>query len=785
MIGNASGATAATPPALLVDHFAQLHEQSGIAPEVITERGYFSATSPHTLRALGFSHAQARLHPALVLPVCGPEGSNGLYTMRPDVPRLDVKGKPRKYELPPKAGVRLDCPPRCRALLSNPTVELWITEGQKKADALASHGFCAVALLGVWGFKGRNDLGGVTLLADFDYIAWNGRQVRIVFDNDVMRKAPVQAALARLIAHLERKGAAVRAVYLPASDQKIGVDDYLRTHTAAELCALATAPRAFSAADGAPAASGVGADGYRLTDSGNAERLTARHGDTLRYCAPWGRWLVWSGQRWQRDEAGRVLQLAKETIRQLYAVAATVEDSEARAKLVAWAQRSEAIGRLKAMVELAQSEAGVPVPPAALDCDPWLLNVGNGTVDLRTGQLRPADPTDLLTQWTPTPYAPNAACPTWERFLARVLPDAAVRAFVQRVAGYAATGDVSEQCLFFLYGFGANGKSTFLGTLQAALGDYARQAAPQVLLASRYDRHPTEQADLFGARLVASVEVEDGRRLAEVLVKQLTGGDRIKARFMRQDYFEWEPTHTILLAANHKPVVRGTDHAIWRRIHLIPFEVTIPPSQQDRALPAKLRAELPGILRWIIDGCLAWQRDGLAVPDVVQAATEAYRAEQDVLAPFLEDRCILREGLWSTSKALYAAYEAWCDDNGAELLKQQTFGRALTERGFSRKPGTGGVRGWRGIGLRQNEPAGSAMAGASGASGASGTNFPHPPMGAGSPGGDAEISATSATSATPAANGDAADCCRVCGKPSGGRVRCPTCQATWLRGGLA
>ena len=303
------------------------------------------------------------------------------------------------------------------------------------------------------------------------------------------------------------------------------------------------------------------------------------------------------------------------------------------------------------------------------------------------------------------------------------------------------------------------------------------------MLASRYDRHPTEQADLFGARLVASVEVEDGRRLAEVLVKQLTGGDRIKARFMRQDFFEWEPTHTILLAANHKPVVRGTEHAIWRRIHLIPFEVTIAPSEQDRALPMKLRAELPGILRWIVAGCLAWRRDGLAVPETVQAATEAYRAEQDVLAPFLEDRCVLREGLWATSKVLYAAYESWCDNNGAELLTRQAFGRALTERGYVPKKGTGGVRRWRGIGLREHEPEGAEPPGASGASGGSGTSFPHPPPEGGFPGGDAERSATSAPTATLAANGGATDDCRVCGKPSGGRVRCPPCQEHWLRGG--
>jgi hypothetical protein len=229
-------------PPLLPDHLVSLHEGSGVPLDVIRERGYFSATSRQTLRALGFSHAQANLHPALVLPVWGPDGRNSLYAMRPDVPRPDAQGRPRKYELPPMARVRLDCPPRSQPMLADPSVELWITEGVKKADALVSRGFCAVALLGVWNFKGQNDLGGVTLLGDFDYIAWNGREVRIAFDNDVMRKPTVRAALDRLTAHLERKGAVVRAVYLPVGDAK-GVDDYLLSHTADELRALLEAPR--------------------------------------------------------------------------------------------------------------------------------------------------------------------------------------------------------------------------------------------------------------------------------------------------------------------------------------------------------------------------------------------------------------------------------------------------------------------------------------------------------------------------------------------------------------
>jgi len=233
-----------------------------------------------------------------------------------------------------------------------------------------------------------------------------------------------------------------------------------------------------------------------------------------------------------------------------------------------------------------------------------------------------------------------------------------------------------------LHGGGANGKSTFIAVLQAMLGDYAKQAAPELLVSRGGDHHPTELADLFGARLVASVEVDDGKRLAESLVKQMTGGDKMKGRFMRADFFEWTPTHKVFLAANHRPEIRGTDYAIWRRINLVPFNVTIPEHERDLKLLDKLRAELPGILNWVIEGCLAWQRDGLGVPQAIRDATAEYRAEQDALADFLADRCVEDSLAWATFGALYQAYLGWCEAAGVTPLSSQGFGRRLTERGF-------------------------------------------------------------------------------------------------------
>ena len=441
---------------------------------------------------------------------------------------------------------------------------------------------------------------------------------------------------------------------------------------------------------------------YPLTDLGNTERLVDAYGDKLRYCWTFNEWFAWTGARWQEDTRGQVYQYAKRTIRAMYAEAATIEDDKQRGALVAHARRSEAAGRLEALVRLARSEPRIAVTPEDFDRDHWLLNCPNGTVDLRTGELRPHRREDLITKSTAAEYDPTATCLTFEAFLERVLPDAGVRQFVQRFAGYAATGDTSEQAIVFPFGGGANGKSTLLNQLMAALGDYAKQAAPDLLTYSPNDRHPTELADLAGVRFIASIEVEEGKRLAEALVKQMSGGDRMKARRMRENFFEFQPTHKIFLAANHRPVIRGTDYAIWRRVHLVPFDVTIPPEQQDKQLPAKLHAELAGILRWIVDGCLAWQRAGLGVPEAVRAATAEYRAEQDVLADFLAECCEFSPTARATTKVLYAAYSAWCESNGERVLSKKALSPRLQERGCQ-PDRTMSARGWVGLKLRPAE----------------------------------------------------------------------------------
>src|SRR5215212_1901383 len=441
---------------------------------------------------------------------------------------------------------------------------------------------------------------------------------------------------------------------------------------------------------------------FNLTDLGNTARLVHHHGRHLRYCWLWRKWLVWDGQRWVKDDTGEVYRLAKDTVASIYQEAAAAPDDEARKALAKHAVRSEAGTRVKEMVDLARSD--VPVMPDELDASPDLLNTESGTIDLRTGELREHRREDLITKLAPVEYGPHATAPTWEAFLERVLPGEELRAFVQRAVGYSATGDTSEQCMFINHGSGANGKSTFQEALSAALGDYAMRTPTEMLLARRSDGVPNDVARLKGARFVSASETEEGRRLAESRIKDLTGQDTITARFMKAEWFDFAPTHKLWLSTNHKPEIRGTDAAIWRRIRLVPWAVTIPPAEQDKKLPIALRHELAGILAWVVRGCLLWRREGLQAPDEVRKATGEYRAEMDVLAGFLVECCELDTGHWEYAKDLYECYKRWCDENGERPEPQRKFGGRLGERGFQRD--RGGSRGagiWRGVRLTEGE----------------------------------------------------------------------------------
>ncbi len=442
------------------------------------------------------------------------------------------------------------------------------------------------------------------------------------------------------------------------------------------------------------------------TDLGNAERFEAFAGDRFRFVHNWGSWLWFDGTRWQRDVDGESVRAGRDTLRATAAEAGTVPDQDERDQLAKHALDSESSARIGAMLSLAQSL--LPVAPEALDADPDLFNCANGTIDLRTGELRPHDRADLLTRRSPVAFDPDATCPLWESFLARVLGgSASLVAFLQRAIGYSLTGHTSEQVLLLLYGIGANGKSTFLETVRSLLGDYATQADFTTFLKRDNDGARNDLARLVGTRFVSAVEAEAGKPLAEALVKQLTGGDTITARFLFREFFDFKPAFKLWLAANHKPTITGGDHGIWRRMRLVPFTVTIPEAERDPKLTAKLAEELPGILAWAVRGCLAWRAEGLGLPPEVKAATASYRDEMDVLGPFLDEATVAAEGCRITARELYEAYEKWCAANGERAKSQKGFAMSLRERGFEAVKGTKGVRCWAGLGLRpEGDPGG-------------------------------------------------------------------------------
>ncbi|OPY89175.1 MAG: hypothetical protein A4E71_00061 [Smithella sp. PtaU1.Bin162] len=429
-----------------------------------------------------------------------------------------------------------------------------------------------------------------------------------------------------------------------------------------------------------------------FTDLDNAHKLVELHGVNLKHVHVWGMWLIWDDLRWVKDHTGGIVRLAKNTV--------TVMCAEADEKTLKYASRCKNRARIEAMIKLAESEPGIYARPEQFDADPMKLNVKNGTLDLKTGEIKPHSRANLITKLANVEYDPHATAPLWTSFLNRIMNENDnLISFLQRALGYSLTGDISEQVLFIAHGSGDNGKSVFLNILLSLLGDYARPAAPNLLMAKKHDSHPTEIADIEGARLITCVETEENKRLSEALVKQLTGGDKLKARFMGRDFFEFEPTHKLWMATNHRPIVRGTDYAIWKRIRLIPFNVTIPREKRDKKLTEKLKKELPGILNWAIAGCLAWQRDGLGEPEEVIQATKNYQAEMDTLNNFIEEYCIVNPLAKVLVGNIYNAYLNWCKESGEYQLSQRMFSSKLTERGFKRDRSSKGKWVFRGIGL--------------------------------------------------------------------------------------
>jgi putative DNA primase/helicase len=426
-------------------------------------------------------------------------------------------------------------------------------------------------------------------------------------------------------------------------------------------------------------------DPINPTDLGNARRLVSYVGGQIRYCWPWTKWIVWRASRWKVDDIGSLQAFARDVVVMIgrEGLGANGIDKE----LLKWALKSESRERLAAMIGVAQSEDGIPILPSDLDTNPDLLNVLNGTIDLRTGKIRAHHKGDMITALAPVSFDEMALCPTWLSVIDTVFnQDQELIRFWQQLCGLCLTGNIGEQILPILYGTGANGKSTMLGALLEILGpDYAIVAPPGLLMTRHNDSHPTERASLFGKRLVVDMESAEGARMNESIVKQLTGSDRISARRMREDFWDFAPTHKIIMATNHKPEIRETKNAIWRRIKLIPFTHSIPEDKQIRDLPVRLRTEYSGILSWCIRGCLDWRKNGLIVPPSVAAATQAYQSEEDVLGEFIAENCVVGPNYRERASRLYERYSQAMDRAGVESkLSQTAFGRAMAERGFKK-----------------------------------------------------------------------------------------------------
>ncbi len=405
-----------------------------------------------------------------------------------------------------------------------------------------------------------------------------------------------------------------------------------------------------------------------FSESDLADRFCERHGGELRYVAKWGSWMKYADGCWREEETYLAFDLAREVCKAL-ARASNKKNKELKSART-----------FAAIEKIAKADRRIAATVDQWDTDPWLLNTPTGVVDLKTGEVRPHRPEDYMTKMTAV--APSGKCPRWLEHLKLITngDDDLIR-FLQIAFGYTLTGETREHGLFFAYGSGANGKSTTIETIGKILGSYARTAPMRTFTAQKSEEHPTDLAMLRGARMVIASETEEGRGWDESKIKTLTGGERITARFMRQDFFEYEPQFKLWLSGNHKPGLRSVDEAIRRRFHLLPFTVTIPEKQRDKRLIAKLKKEWAGILAWMIEGCLMWQKEGLNPPTSVREATREYLSAEDTLTQWFNECCVVdpkAKGLLTSE--LYASWKEWSEAAGEYAISQKKFSQKLEAR---------------------------------------------------------------------------------------------------------
>lgn len=546
-----------------------------------------------------------------------------------------------------------------QGLLGFPKAQVIVCEGAKAADAAQRLFPSAVAV--TWP-------GGASRAKDVDWSILRGRDVTLWPDNDEAGAKAMMDVWAAIGEELRIIDPAGMPDKWDAADFNLAQCGRPREWIGPRLRKLAapvTAPVVEPSKDVEPVE-----EFLVITEKYLAGRFCEKN-PGMRYIEPWKNWMEWDGKRWQMEETRRALDLATGVCLQACAEVNNLTEKE---------MKNLESARMRAAVEnLAREDRRAAARVDQWDTDLWALNTPSGVVDLRTGIMRAALMDDYCTKITTA--TPSGDCPLWKHFVRQICDfDDDLAAFLQRVIGYSLTGDTREQVLFFFYGTGANGKGTFLNTLTAILGDYALVAGMDVFTDSKHDRHPQELARLRGARMVCAQETEQGRRWAEARIKALTGGDPITARFMHKGDFTFMPQFKLIIAGNHKPGLRNVDEAMRRRLHLVPFTVTIPREQRDLQLGEKLKAEASGILQWAIDGCIEWQKQGLAPPTVVKEATNEYLNSQDIIGLWIEENT--KKGSGETTGKLYKNFKGWLEERGDLPINQARFNEMLTHNNF-------------------------------------------------------------------------------------------------------
>lgn len=434
-----------------------------------------------------------------------------------------------------------------------------------------------------------------------------------------------------------------------------------------------------------------------------AELFVRRYADELLHVHGLG-WHYWGGTHWVEDKNGKARRRVRDHLKELIAQARFMAKEDG-ANLLKDVRRCESAAGITGVLDCAKFMHPMTISAEVINADAFLFNARNGTLDLRTGEIRPHDPRDMITKCAGTDIDPDATSTTWTEFLEVVLPDTDVRSYLGRLFGLAMLGEIREHTLPILTGTGGNGKSVMVETVLAAFGDYGLTVDPKLIIRTKSERHGTFLADLHGARLVLTSETDEGDRLAAGTVKTLTGGDRIRANRMRSDPFEFTPSHSLLMVTNHTPKVSGDDQALWRRLRIVPFDVVVPEEDRDTELPARLKADhLQAVLAWCLAGWLDYQRHGMATPAAVQLRTNAYQTESDPLGQFLDAQCVIRDDVNVMAGALFEHYSMWALKTGNARLTATDFGKRMTER-FAKKATNKGQK-YIGVGLLSDHDGG-------------------------------------------------------------------------------